>query len=111
MSKSVELMIEGCDCSVYVEGLKNIDNNNLRTHDAGHSGNRVINMTIQQIEDAVKPVISICQAVKNTTKNDEPDEIEIDMNVGLVLKGEVPIFQVFSAQSTTTVGIKVKWKK
>ena len=111
MSDSCELKIEGCDCSVYIEDLKQIDDEYTWEHDAGQSGNRVVNMTLRQIEDAVKPVISIFQAVKNAIKNDEPDEIEVDMNIGVCLKGEVPVFQVFSAQSTTTVGIKIKWKK
>ena len=105
MGRNCELKIDGY--SVFVDQLNQIDANN-RTHDAG--SNKVIEWTSEQITRAMVPLTSLMNSLRDSTRENIPDEMELALQLEVALKGETPIFKIVSAESSAQVAIKFVWK-
>lgn len=105
MSRNCELKIDGY--SVFVDQLNQMDAN-TRTHDAG--SNKVIEWTSEQIKQAMIPLTSLMNSLRNATVANTPNEMELSVQLEVGLKGETPIFKIVSAESSAQVAIKFVWK-
>lgn len=105
MARNKELKIDGY--SIYIDQLNQLDTN-ARSHDAG--SNKAINWTVQQMEYAMKPVISILNSLRSAFEDTIPDDMELSMQFEISLKGETPILKIVSAESKAQIAVKFLWK-
>lgn len=107
MSKNVEIIIDGY--SVYFDEL-NVHNNADHYPDANSLGSKIYEWTSENLERAMKPVLSIMNSLKKAASDYSLDEIELTTQVNMNLKGEVPIFKIISAGSSAQMSVTLKWK-
>lgn len=103
--ENCEIKIDGY--SVFVDQLKQMDAN-TRLHDAG--SDKVIEWTSEQIKRAMVPLTSLMNSLRDSTRENIPDEMELSLQLEVALKGETPIFKIVSAESSAQVAIKFVWK-
>ena len=107
MNKNVEIAIDGY--SVYIEDLRMIDDTSY-TLDADISSPKLLNWTSNDIEKAMKPLVSIMNSLKNAAGNYSLDEIELTTQIDMSLKGGMPILKIISAEAAAQMSVKLKWK-
>jgi len=107
MSKVNEIVIDGY--SVYIENLEQLDKNQ-NTHDSIRQKKEKIEWTIQDIEQTLKPIISIFDSFRNAVKDATPNEMEFSMQFDISLKGETPVLKIVSAETSAQIAVKFVWK-
>lgn len=107
MSKVNEIIIDGY--SVYIENLEQLDKK-LDSHDASYSKETAIEWTTQGIEQAMKPLKSVADSLRNVAKDVAPNEMELSMQFDISLKGETPVLKIVSAETTAQIAVKFVWK-
>lgn len=107
MAKANELKIDGC--SIYIEQLEQVGKKGY-THDNALS-EKAIEWTKENIENAIRPAISIWNSIREEASKVSPDEMEFSMQFEVCLNGEIPILKIVSASSKAEMAVKMKWKK
>ncbi len=105
IEKNKEFEIDGY--SIYFDQIEQVDESHF-SHDS--SLNDAIKWSSEQLKKAVYPIVNIMDTIKNSVKDSSLDTIELSMQFSLNLKGEVPIFKIISAGSSSQMGIKLIWK-
>ncbi|MGO5175103.1 hypothetical protein ACTQ2N_07855 [Ruminococcus sp. LCP21S3_E8] len=103
-----EIKIDGY--SIYVEQLKQLDTN-TNMHDVVNVGSKAINWASSEIEESMKPIVSIWNSLQNTAMESMPNEMELSMQFEICLKGGTPVLKIVSAESSAQIAIKFSWKK
>lgn len=103
-----EIKIDGY--SIYIGQLKQLENN-TGMHDMANVGSKAINWASSEIEDAMKPIVSIWNSLRNTAKEVMSNEMELSMQFEVCLKGQTPVLKIVSAESSAQISIKFVWKK
>lgn len=106
-NNNVEIAIDGY--AVYIEGLESEDDTSL-TLDAGGGSKNHLKWTSSDIENAMKPLLSIMNSIKTAASCFSLDEIELTTQIDMALKGELPILKIISAETATQMSVKLKWK-
>ncbi len=103
--ENCEIKIDGY--SVFVDHLNQMDAN-TRMHDAG--SDKVIEWTTEQLKRAMVPLTSLMNSLRDATRANIPDEMELSLQLEVALKGETPIFKIVSTESKAQVALKFVWK-
>lgn len=106
MEKNKELTIDGY--SIYIDHLNQLDLTH-HTHDTGLTN--TLTLTSKQLEEAMKPAVTILNSLRNVTKDLTPDEVEISMQFEMSIKGSTPLLKIVSAESAAQMSVKFIWKK
>lgn len=104
---SREIVVDGY--SIFIEGI-NQNKTGPYVNDSG-SVSKVLKWTSEQLTEATKPVVTILKSLHNSAREMAPDEMELSMQFGLGLNGEVPIFKIVSAEAAAQIAVKCVWKK
>lgn len=101
-----EIKIDGF--SIYIEQLDHVGSKKVR-HDSG--GQRPLTWTIEQLQNALKPVTAIVKSLRETTKEMVPDEMELTLQFEMAVSGETPVVKIVAAESKCQFAAKFVWKK
>ena len=104
---SREIIIDGC--SIFIEDISQSKTGPYVNDSA--SINKVLKWTSEQLAEATKPVVTILKSLHDSAQEMAPDEMELSMQFGLGLNGEIPIFKIVSAEASAQIAVKCVWKK
>ena len=107
MGQVRELNIDGYP--IYIDQLKQLDTT-VTSHDAGSLSRKIIEWNAKEIEQAMRPAISILNSLRSAAKDMAPDEMELSMQFEMDLKGETPVLKIVSAEASAQIAVKFTWK-
>ncbi len=91
--------------TLYVEELKNVDG-----YHYSDNGVRDV-LHLDNLAEALKPVVKIGKLVKKGLQEMQPDETELEVQLQLAISDNVPVFAVVKSGAEAHLSLKFVWKK
>lgn len=71
---------------------------------------KIIKWTTEQVTLAMKPAVAVVKSLREATAKMAPDEMELEMQFGIALDGEMPLIKILSTEATAQISAKFTWK-